>query len=251
MNIKIVLLASLALAIGFLPGRAQNLILNSGFESPSVPTTSVLGLGIAPGAEAFTSPSTGITDWSVTQGTVSVVDAGSTVTSFLGLLNADAGSQYAVLNGLSISGLGVLSVGSTGTLAQSFATTANQTYVVSFAYTGLSVSVLGGTAELQVNVSGATNSTAPNGGLLNISLNSWQTETFDFTATGSSSTLSFDEPSGSLANADGVGLDAVSVTPVPEPRQYAAAAVGFLALLIAVRILRRHRGHGPLSPGLA
>ena len=239
--------ASIVLLLACLPGRAQQLIQNGSFETPVETPFSVLGLGLVPGFGTFVdagSPNNGITDWSVTQGTVTLLNNGGTVVDNLGLLSPPDGNQYAILNSLSISGLGIITVGGLGTLQQTFSTTAGNTYQVSFVYGGLAVSAVNGTAALQVNVSNSSSSTAPNSGLINISASGFQTETFDFVATGSSSTLSFDEPSGSLAHADGVGLDNVTVNnegiqPVPEPAQWAGAAVGFLGLLAGGRLLMR------------
>lgn len=248
MKLSPLLLASLALAAALLPARAQNLILNGSFETPVVGTISLFGIGVAPGSETFIdagSPNTGITDWSVTQGTVSLIDNGGTVVDNLGLLSPPNGNQFAVLNSLSISALGVISVGGLGTLQQTFATVAGNAYQLSFDYAGLSVSVLNGTAALQVTVSNSRSSTAPNNGaIINVSLNSFQNQTFDFVATGTSSTLTFDEPNGSLANANGVGLDDVNLTnlgmvAVPEFSRYACGSLAFLSLLILGRLIRR------------
>ena len=228
----------------------QNLIQNGSFETPvvSLGTATILGIQVVvPGAEVFIdagSPNTGITNWSVTQGDVTLVNNGNSVVNDLGLLNAPDGNQFAVLNSLTISPLGLLSAGTTGTLQQTFATTAGNAYQLSFDYAGLSVSALNGTAELQVTVSNSRSSTAPNNGAtIHVSLNSFQNETFDFVATGTSSTLSFSEPTGSLANANGVALDDVTLTdlgstPVPEYPHFGVVAMSFLGLLALARMAR-------------
>jgi hypothetical protein len=248
-------LASLTFVVGFLPVRAQNLILNGSFETPVVATATLLGV-VVPGSETFVdggSPNNGITDWSVTQGTVSLVNVGTTVLNNLGLLTPPDGNQYAVLNSLTISALGAITAGGLGTLQQSFATTAGDAYQLSFYYGGLNVNSGNGTAALQVTVSNSRNSTAPNSGnAINVGANNFQNETFDFVATGTTSTLSFDEPAGSLSHANGVGLDDVVVTnlgmvAVPEFSQYACASVAFLGLLIVGRLLRRGTGETPLA----
>ena len=238
-----------AIFLSPLAAQGQNLIQNGSFETPvvSLGTVTILGIQvIVPGAEVFIdagAPNNGITDWSVTQGDVTLVNNGSSVVNALGLLNAPDGNQFAVLNSLTISPLGLLSVGATGTLQQTFATTAGNAYQLSFDYAGLSVSALNGNAALQVTVSNSRSSTAPNNGAnINVSLNSFQNETFDFVATGTSSTLTFDEPTGSLANANGVALDAVTLTdlgstPVPECPHFALAAIGFLGLLAISRMV--------------
>jgi hypothetical protein len=245
---KSIPIAFLVIVAVFSPARAQNLILNGSFESPVVPDTSVLGVGLVPGSETFVdagAPNNGITDWSVTQGTVSLINNGPTVVSTLGILTPPDGNQFAVLNSLSISTLGVITAGGLGTLQQTFATTAGNAYQLSFDYAGLGVAAMNGTAALQVTVSNSRNSTAPNSGNnINVAANNFQNETFDFVATSTSSTLTFDEPAGSLSHANGVGLDDVNVTnlgmvAVPEFPRYATVAAAFLGVLIFGRLLRR------------
>jgi hypothetical protein len=239
------------------PGHGQNLILNGSFESPVVPTGSILGIGVIPGSEVFTSPSTGINSWTVSTGSVSLLDNGGTVVDALGLLTPQSGNQFLILNSLSISALGVLSVGATGAISQAVTTTPGAAYQVSFYYAGLGVGVLGSSAEIQVGVTNSQGSTAPgNNGLVNVTLNSWTNETFNFVATGTSSTITFSEPNGSLVNANGVGLDNVSVTSlgfvaVPEYSNFATSSVGFLLLLVTGRMLKTLRTKISAEPPLA
>jgi hypothetical protein len=233
----------LLLAIGALSVRAQ--ILNDSFESPAVSNLNVLGIGLLPGSEIF-GPGTGITDWTVSSGDVTIVNAGGTLTSLLGLFTANTGNQYAVLNGLTETvtvvplGVNVTQTGTIGTLSQAFATTPGTTYTISFDYRGLAVGALTNNPFLDIGVTNATGSTAPTNGTLgvNLSLNAWQNETFSFVATGSSSTLSFYQNSGGV-NVGLIGLDSFDITPLPEPSQYGAAAVAFLGLLIGGRVWSR------------
>jgi hypothetical protein len=233
----------LLLAAATLSGRAQ--ILNDSFESPAVSNLSVLGIGLLPGSEIF-GPGNGITDWTVSSGDVTLVNAGGTLTSLLGLFTANTGNQYAVLNGVAETvtvvplGVNVTQTGSIGTLSQTFATTPGTTYTISFDYRGLAVGALTNNPFLDIGVTNATGSTAPTNGTLsvNLSLNAWQNETFSFVATGSDSTLSFYQNSGGV-NVGLIGLDSFDITPLPEPSQYGAAAVAFLALLIGGRVWTR------------
>jgi Protein of unknown function (DUF642) len=256
LKIRIITLVQLVLLIGFMPGRAQQLILNGSFESPVVPTTSILGLGTIPGVQTFVdagSPNNGITSWSVTQGTVSLINNGSTVVSPLGFATPPDGNQFAVLNSISISAMGAVSAGGLGTLQQTFTTVAGNAYQLSFDYTGIGVNPVNGMAAFQVTVSNSSGSTAPNGGApVSVAANTFQNQTFNFVATGTSSTLTFNEPAGSLANANGVGLDDVTVTnlgmvPVPEFPQFAGISVGFLSLLVLGRLFS---GQQPKSSDL-
>ena len=202
----------------------------------------MLGIGLLPGAEAF-GPGSGITDWTISGGDVSVVDAGGTLASVLGLFTANAGNQYAVLGGLQVNllGLSIASVGSVGTLSQTIATTPGTPYTISFDYRGLAVGVLSNNPYLDVHVTNATSSTAPANATLsaNVALG-WQPDTFSFVATGSTSTLSFLQDASGV-NIGDIGLDSVTITPLPEPSQYGAAAVAFLSLLIAGRLWSQHR----------
>jgi hypothetical protein len=206
----------------------------------------VLGIGLLPGTQSFSS-GTGIADWTVTSGDVTIVNAGGTLTSLLGLFTANTGNQYALLNGVaetvSIIPLKVTlgQTGSDGTLSQTIATTAGTTYHISFDYQGLAVGVLTNNPFLDIGVTNATSSTAPaNGTLSAIIALGWQADTFSFVATGSSSTLSFSQDTSGV-DLGVIGLDSVTITPLPEPSQYGVAAVAFLALVIAGRVWARRR----------
>ncbi len=225
-------------------------MLNGDFETPTVNTVSVLGLGLIPGLNIYAASvnPNGITDWTVNSGDVSLVDAGGTLTSAVGLFNANTGNQFVVLNGLqenivlSPLSVGLNQTGSTGTLSQTFTTTPGQTYAISFDYRGLQVGVLTGNPILDASVNNTSNSSNLSNNLLTatISLNTWQQDTFDFTATGSSSTLSFYQSNGGLANIGLVGLDSVTIA-LPESRDYTAGAFGLIALLVLERIRQRRR----------
>jgi hypothetical protein len=227
-------------------GGAGAQILNGDFETPVVGTVSVLGLGLIPGVGVYTSLTnpTGITDWTVGSGDVTLVDAGGTLTSALGLFPPHTGNEFVVLNGLQESitliplTIGLSQIGSVGTLSQTFTTTPGQTYQIGFSYRGLAVGVLTNNPILDANVTNTSNSSMLSTSLLTatISLNAWQSDSFDFVATGTSSTLSFYQSNGGLANIGLVGLDSVVIS-LPESRDYMAAAFGLMGLLIAGRVM--------------
>lgn len=247
MKIQVIIMAVMLGSALFISARAQELVTNGGYEIPSVPTVSVFGIGLLPGAETFVAGDTDITGWTISSGSVSVVDSGGTLVGDLGLLDAAQGNQYAVLNGLTVNALGVLSVGATGALTQTISTVAGNVYQISFEYGGISVGLLTGTPTLNVSFSNSTDSTGPAGGILSVSIGGFSTETFEFTATGSSSLLTFYQDNASVADVGLVALDDVTVTdlgaaPVPEPSQYAAAAGGFLCLLVMGRLVRKRFG---------
>jgi choice-of-anchor C domain-containing protein len=112
-----------------------------------------------------------------------------------------------------------------GVISQSFATTANQAYNVSFWVAGNSdngsstklgsVGVVG--SATQSIVFDASNSTHTNMG--------WVQQNYSFVATGANSTLTFAStaPGGT---AYGLALDNVSVAAVPEPESYAMLLAG-------------------------
>lgn len=123
-----------------------------------------------------------------------------------------------------------LSGNSAGVISQTFATTAGQTYHISFDLAGnpdgdLSKAVLVGLSSTAFYTFDATgkNKTTNMG---------WVTKSFDYVATGSSATLSF----ASLNNsAYGAALDNVSVTAVPEPETYALLLAGLGLVGAAVK----------------
>lgn len=226
--------------------RAQ--ILNGSFESPAIATLNVAGLGVAPGVVIYTSiiNPTGITDWTVLSGDVTLVNGNAALTSSVGLFTAAQGNQFVLLNGLaenvSLSplGIGLAQTGTIGDISQTFSTVAGKGYQISFEYRGLAVGALTNNPTIDVGLTNANSSTAPVNGTLsaNISLGAWQTDTFTFVATGTNSTLSFYQDS-SGANAGLIGLDNVVLTALPEPSQYGAAAVAFLAVLMGGRVVAR------------
>lgn len=223
-------------------------ILNGSFETPAISTLNVLGLGVAPGVQIFTSiiNPTGITGWTVDSGDVTLINGNAALTSSVGLFTAAAGNQFVALNGIAENvtvvplGIGVSQTGTIGDISQNFSTVAGKGYQISFQYRGLAVGALTNNPTIDVGLTNATGSTAPANGTLaaNISLGAWQTDTFSFVATGNNSTLSFFQDS-SGANVGLIGLDNVSLTPLPEPSQYGAAAMAFLMVLMGGRMMGR------------
>jgi hypothetical protein len=231
-KIKSIIAAQLVLWGSLMPIHAQ-LLLNGSFETPSIP-----GTLNAPNLQIFDSEGspTGIDGWLVTAGQITLINPG--VGGIPGLLAPDDGSQYVALNGLTVSA-GALQPGLAGAFEQPFSTTPGDLYNVQFSYAGLAAGVITGSPDFQVTVSNASQSTAPPGGLIPISANSWQVESFSFVATGSTSTLGFDATTGALGNLQGIGLDHVSVTPspTPEPSSWSLLGLGLLALLTTRRII--------------
>lgn len=178
-------------------------ILNGGFE-----------IGTDPGV--FTTVFTGqtnIANWDVTAGSVDYIGT---------YWQGQGGSGRSIdLSGVSI-----------GTISQTFATTIGQTYQVTF---WVSKNPDGGNALRTGSVSAGNTI----GGFSYTGANThgnmmWAKETFLFTATGGSTTLSFSsDASGGCCF--GPALDSVSITAVPEPGVWALLILGFGAVGGALR----------------
>jgi Protein of unknown function (DUF642)/PEP-CTERM motif len=222
-TLRIMALASSALALTASPAFAANLLTNGGFEAP-----------IAGGFfQNFTSGSTGVTGWTVdaftpfggSGGNVDIVNGAFTPS---GPSPAAEGAQF----------LDLVGFGTVGSIYQTFATVAGERYNVSFAY---SHNMFGGdpaaSADFAVYGGVFTSLVTPfltfahsTGTSTNLD---WQTYSYSFVADGAQSTIAFGNATGGL-NA-GVFLDAVSVTAVPEPATWAMMISGFALVGGAMR----------------
>ncbi len=124
-----------------------------------------------------------------------------------------------------------------GTLSQTFATLAGQTYNLSFMYGTFGDNE---TQSLAVSVSNLRTSVSDPTGTSDFS-NLFNAESFAFTAVAATSTLLFTDTSTSGSNADGL-LESVSATAVPEP-----ASLGVLGIGIAAALVLATRRHGGLT----
>ncbi|MBA3897825.1 MAG: DUF642 domain-containing protein [Sphingomonadaceae bacterium] len=194
--------AAFALSAG--AANAAELIVNGGFEMPDISTN--------PGYVTFDAAGNpnGIDGWTVTSGNVDVVD------HFNGG-NAGEGNQWLDLVGTV-----------NGSLSQSFATTSGATYTLTFLYGNNPYSTSTATATLSA---GSLNDAITSTSGLNFNVYSAQ-----FTASSALTTLTFANTVG--ANQGGIALDAVSITAVPEPGEWALMIAGFG---IAGWALRRRR----------
>lgn len=200
------------------------LLINGGFETPNVGQAGITVIGSGAEPLGF--------GWMVNAGTVEVLSPDYLNLPPLGY----EGSQFLDLNGISV-----------GTLSQSFATIAGQSYQLSFAYANNYAhsspsnpatatvrafnSATGADLLTPVTISHGT-STASN-------LN-WSVQSLAFTATGSSTTLRF--ISTTPAPLGGIFLDGVRVTgpsAVPEPSTIWLMASGATVLLVSLCLRRR------------
>lgn len=196
------LLAASALALVPASASPAELIVNGGFEDPTIsdPCCSTVPPDPLPG-------------WTATPN-VNVVNG--TFSSSAGNL-AFEGGQY----------LDLVGQGGTGSISQSINTVVGQLYTLSFAYSHnlFNQAVPGASASFSIDglngvVAHATGSNA------NLD---WQGYSANFLATGTSATLNFTNLTGG-AN-EGIFLDAISVqTAVPEPGTWAMMLLGFGAI---------------------
>jgi choice-of-anchor C domain-containing protein len=198
---------------------------NGGFEvGPAIPVNFCGACG-ASYIGTFFAPYTGIPGWSVTAGSIDIIGPPG--------WTASEGSRSIDLDGLSAA-----------TLAQTFDTILGSTYQVSFDlaanfYTGQTIK------SLMVNAPGfsqtytfdSTGRTALNMG--------WRTESFQFVAAGTSSTLSFaslDIASSAFGPAlDNVRVNGAAGSAVPEPSTWLIAAMGLSGIIM------RRRGLPPAA----
>lgn len=208
--LRVILAASAALMIST---GASAQIVNGGFEAPTVP-----------GSCCVTTPPSPLPGWTVNAGNVNVVNG--TFGSSSGNL-AFEGTQY----------LDLVGEGTVGSLSQSFATVAGQVYTLSFAFAH---NLFAGTTSASASYSlGSLNGvvTHNTGSTSNLG---WQLFSGNFTAVGSTSSLTFTNLTG--ATNAGVLLDAVAVqTAVPEAATWAQMLLGFGILGGATRLSRRRR----------
>lgn len=159
--------------------------------------------------------------WAIAAGSVDVTTNGSSWgPAFVGLNSVD-------LNGWDA-----------GTLSQSFATEIGKIYQVSFAFSRNAVGAPDQATALVTAGNGSLQIVAPNdvSRFGSAAAMKWEQASFQFTATGTLSTLSFQA---TVPGNGGVFLDAVNVSAVPEPETYALMLAG----LGAVGFVARRRRH--------
>jgi hypothetical protein len=214
------------LLFGLTPSGRADLIINAGFETPGV-TSALLFHTLQPGSEPA-----GF-GWHILSGNVDAVVQGP-----IYALTAYEGKQFLDLDGTK-----------PGAIAQSFASTPGEKYVLSFAYAnnpvfGATIPALG-TVRVYDTTSGAnlitpislthSNSTMRNPNWV------W-TGPIGFIPTGTQTTLSFtsNNPAGSLGGLflDGVSVRGGRVQSVPEPASLSLALLGACAV-VATRACRR------------
>jgi hypothetical protein len=209
------MLFSAATLTGNIAHAQANILINGSFETPVIaPPYLDIGVGGEP---------TGF-GWTVTTNTVDINRQGQfgwTAPEFDGVQSLD-----------------LVGFGSTGGIRQTFATTLGQQYNLLFAYANnpgpgvptpasANVTIISGTSTLLSQSFSHGTSTTSN--------LAWTTFNMNFTAAGTSAVLAFNE---TLGGGDGgIFLDAISITPVPEPTSLALGATG----LTTIWLMRRRK----------
>lgn len=196
-------------ALAFVPTSAfsAELVTNGGFETPTVSSPC-----------CNTVPPDTLDGWTATPNVNVVVGTYGSTNGNL----AYQGNQY----------LDLVGQGGTGSIYQDLTTVAGQLYTLTFEYShnlftpssAMSASASVSVGSLFAIVSHDTGDTS------NLD---WRPYSGTFTATGSTTRLTFTNLTGGVN--EGVLLDAVSVAPVPEPATWAMMLLGFGGIGFAMR----------------
>ena len=202
-----------ATAISFMPTTAfaANLVTNGGFETPTVSPPC-----------CSTVPPDSLDGWTATPNVNVVL---GTYSSTNGNLAAE-GNQY----------LDLVGQGGTGSIFQDLITEIGGVYTLSFVYSHnlfTPSSATSASASLSVGslLDTISHSTGDTSNL------DWLTYTNTFTATGTTTRLTFTNLTGGVN--EGIFLDAVSVAAVPEPATWAMMLLGFAGIGMALRRTRK------------
>lgn len=205
-----------ALAIGLIPAVASaQIVTNGGFEQPTVGNPC-----------CTTSPPDPLPGWTATPN-VNVVNGTFNGTNTPGPNLASEGTQY----------LDLVGQGGMGSISQLLTLTPGQLYNLTFAFSNNGFSPNESTsASASFSIDGLTGSVTHNTATpTNLD---WQIFSGSFTATGTN-TLSFINTAGGPN--EGILLDAISVTPLPEPATWAMMLLGFGAIGLATGRRRQSR----------
>jgi hypothetical protein len=205
-------LAAACLVGAAVPASASNLLVNGGFENPT------LGYQLVPGGN-----STAIAGWTA-------------VLSGVEHYNSPAYGLGPAADGVMVVDLANYTY-SAGGIEQAVPTVAGQSYDVSFFAGNTRSSGRTGTGIVKVTIDGATTLDF-NTPVATSGLTVWEQRSFSFVAGDSSTTLRFwnnQNANAYFALIDGVGAQAA---PVPEPQTWALMLAGLLA---TARVARRRR----------
>ena len=208
-----------------------NIILNGSFETPTVPTGNFMNFPVG---------SASLQDWSVFGPSGTVVSIVSGAFSQNGVsFPAEDGNQWLDLTGDNSN--------STEGVSQTAATTVGDQYQLSY-WIGNTTGggIFGTTSTVKVTLNGTPAFSDTNSNVSPTTLN-WEQFTHTFVATGTSTTLGFQNGDPAGDNSNGLDVVLIDLGPAPPPSIPEPASLGLLAMGIGLLAFARRKHYWNLS----